>query len=769
MPAKYCLAQYFGGRMPDSTGLSVAAEALTQPAIDVPLDPFPFWHAGWSGLYSTGMIFEDCNNDGYIDLFIANGNDMAMAPNYIYISESGTLPTTPTWSSANDEYTGHCAVGDIDDDGYVDFLVANFLGEGRFYTTNHSELYWNTTGLPETSASWRTADSMMTFSCALGDPDGDGDLDAAFATGTAYEDIYTADKIYFNVDGELQTLPGWTSTTLRASMDVTWGDVDNDGDLDLAFCYDYMGAAVFMNNGGTIENSPSWQSDDHQSANTLIFGDVNNDGWLDLIVAFNSQLGGGGYFRAYFNNGSGQLNTSAGWQSQSYGNGSGLSLYDYDSDGDMDLAAGRWFDEPRIYENIGGTFTETPVWRAVNSVVVEEMAWVDVDASEVKSYADTIHADGSRKLFYVTRLPLYSLDSILVDGEILANGDYCHDLISGWISLAEAPADSLVAYYKHSAFADLAVSNWGGANVIYANTHRVEMYADIDTGWAPLTVQFSDSSEGATEWLWDFGDGEGSEQRNPLHTYTWGGSYDVSLEVALPEGHAERTIEDMILVKADTIVAESVLGDPGTMVEVTIRARNIFPLDKIILPVEFDGDLSLAYNSFSTEGCRTAYFDDQNYTNFDPWTYHRVTIRLRTATDGSQPELPPGEGAIVKLYFTLDSEADPGTSTDIVLDGYLEFLPTFSGSLLEYHPKTVTGLVEAGCCTGIRGNVDGDELDQVTIDDIIHMVNWTFSGGPQPTCLDEADVDNNGFINIEDLVYLVGNIYGGGPDPLECY
>jgi hypothetical protein len=231
MPAKYCLAQYFGDRMPDSASLSVTAEALTQPAIDVPLDPIPFWSSTEDNVYSTGMIFEDCNNDGYIDLFIANGNDIVLAPNYVYLSESGTLPASATWSSTNAEYSGHCAVGDIDDNGFVDLLVANFLGRGGFSTSNHSEIYLNFDGLPETSASWRTADSMMTFSCALGDPDGDGDLDAAFATGTAYENIYTADKMYFNIDGELQTLPGWTSTTLRAAMDVTWGDVDNDGDL----------------------------------------------------------------------------------------------------------------------------------------------------------------------------------------------------------------------------------------------------------------------------------------------------------------------------------------------------------------------------------------------------------------------------------------------------------------------------------------------------------------------------------------------------------
>jgi PKD repeat protein len=39
-------------------------------------------------------------------------------------------------------------------------------------------------------------------------------------------------------------------------------------------------------------------------------------------------------------------------------------------------------------------------------------------------------------------------------------------------------------------------------------------------GYAPLTVQFIDLSENATEINWDFGDGETSTEKNPVHTYT---------------------------------------------------------------------------------------------------------------------------------------------------------------------------------------------------------------------------------------------------------
>lgn len=51
-------------------------------------------------------------------------------------------------------------------------------------------------------------------------------------------------------------------------------------------------------------------------------------------------------------------------------------------------------------------------------------------------------------------------------------------------------------------------------------------------GTAPLLVQFDDLSQGATEWYWDFGDGDTSTVQNPTHTYTQIGVYDVTLKVS---------------------------------------------------------------------------------------------------------------------------------------------------------------------------------------------------------------------------------------------
>jgi PKD repeat protein len=67
-----------------------------------------------------------------------------------------------------------------------------------------------------------------------------------------------------------------------------------------------------------------------------------------------------------------------------------------------------------------------------------------------------------------------------------------------------------------------------------ANELIPEFNATPRSGVSPLTVQFNDASTGFIEpvtYLWDFGDGGTSTERNPLYTYTQQGSYTVTLNI----------------------------------------------------------------------------------------------------------------------------------------------------------------------------------------------------------------------------------------------
>jgi len=76
--------------------------------------------------------------------------------------------------------------------------------------------------------------------------------------------------------------------------------------------------------------------------------------------------------------------------------------------------------------------------------------------------------------------------------------------------------------------------------------------ADKFWGTPPLTVQFTDQSLGVvTNWLWDFGDGATSTQKNPAHTYTAQGIYTVSLTVTNSAGSNTKTQSQYIRVDND--------------------------------------------------------------------------------------------------------------------------------------------------------------------------------------------------------------------------
>ncbi len=74
----------------------------------------------------------------------------------------------------------------------------------------------------------------------------------------------------------------------------------------------------------------------------------------------------------------------------------------------------------------------------------------------------------------------------------------------------------------------------------------------------------------------------------------------------------------------------------------------------------------------------------------------------------------------------------------------------------------------SGCC-----NVRGDALHDdglVLVNDLVHLVNYVFKGGPPPPCLEEGDVvlPLDGLILVNDLVFLVNYVFKGGPPPPGC-
>lgn len=96
--------------------------------------------------------------------------------------------------------------------------------------------------------------------------------------------------------------------------------------------------------------------------------------------------------------------------------------------------------------------------------------------------------------------------------------------------------------------------------------------ADISSGEVPLTVQFMDSSNGIiTSWQWDFGDGQSSAKKNPLHIYQTVGLYTVSLAVSGPGGSDTLSRKDFIVVTEAAPVANFSADITSGVVPLTVH------------------------------------------------------------------------------------------------------------------------------------------------------------------------------------------------------
>ena len=103
----------------------------------------------------------------------------------------------------------------------------------------------------------------------------------------------------------------------------------------------------------------------------------------------------------------------------------------------------------------------------------------------------------------------------------------------------------------------LTVSGPGGSNSITKTDYiqvnyfppTADFTADVTSGVAPLTVNFTDMSlDSVNTWSWDFGDGNTSTEQHPQNVYTDPGMYTVSLTVTGPGGSDSHSKTDYITV-----------------------------------------------------------------------------------------------------------------------------------------------------------------------------------------------------------------------------
>uniref|UniRef100_UPI0026122CE8 PKD domain-containing protein n=1 Tax=uncultured Methanofollis sp. TaxID=262500 RepID=UPI0026122CE8 len=87
---------------------------------------------------------------------------------------------------------------------------------------------------------------------------------------------------------------------------------------------------------------------------------------------------------------------------------------------------------------------------------------------------------------------------------------------------------------------------------------RANFSANATTGVVPFAVRFADASAGfPASWSWEFGDGNISSDRNPLHIYRKPGTYTVKLTVSRGTENASFERSDYVAVTAPLVLSSS--------------------------------------------------------------------------------------------------------------------------------------------------------------------------------------------------------------------
>ncbi len=225
-----------------------------------------------------GCAFLDYNSDGYLDIYMVNGHDLAgtslaKATNVLYrnngdgtFTDVGLLTGVAYSEDGKMESSMGADFGDYDRDGYIDLIVPNFQGEAtRLYRNTGDGFFSDESATSGIGAATR---AYVGWGVGFLDYDNDGGLDLFIAAGHVLDNVklfdtstsYPQRNFLFRNSGpgkmdtytftDVSAVAGGGLAVAKSSRGTAFGDYDNDGDVDILVVNCNDSATLLRNDGG---------------------------------------------------------------------------------------------------------------------------------------------------------------------------------------------------------------------------------------------------------------------------------------------------------------------------------------------------------------------------------------------------------------------------------------------------------------------------------------------------------------------------------------
>lgn len=549
---------------------------------------------------SVGVTWIDIENDGDIDNYMGTwyGQD-----NYLLLNNEGTMELVEGSRLEINTFTESSGWADLDRDGFLDVAIANSRSTANLLFRNlvndFEELPLLTVESESRSVNWA-------------DYNNDGYQDLLITNEDA------SPYLYVNSNGVLRDESALLSAFKSTAFGASWVDFDNDGDLDLFL-------ANFRETNSLLENTGDgrFQLVENSGLSLTVFasigstwGDVDNDGDLDLYVA-NGFSSGKTANEFYLNNGDGTFTAVydhpvidfTGW---SYG----VAMGDYNNDGFLDLLIANTYDDSQsntLFKNAGNA-----------------NHWIQLDLTGNISNKNAIGARVTLYQSENNEVKLQMRELASTSGYCGIN-DYRIHFGLGTNSQVDSviirwPQGNIEKFYDLEA--DQIHEIIERMPEAYVRSHFWINQNEFKTD---QEIHFINSSkydrEFETTFEWDF-DGDGTTDSNeeaPTHVFQEPGTYEVILKISNPENSSEysRTLKvekllgtednenDVLLYPNPTRGDQFQITSRETIRSITVYSlsgkllEEINNIESSTIPVNFPGNESIILLEIKTTSDKT--------------------------------------------------------------------------------------------------------------------------------------------------------------------